>query len=215
VESNPGWHASGQIFENCNCTVICPGHTHFSQPCTHERCKGFWAIRIDEGAMGGVDLAGLRVVIAYDSPQTMIDGGWTEAIVIDSAATEAQRHALESILTGKAGGPWEVLSRFVDQRLPTRYEPIRMEGDETRKAVGVGGLMEGSVEGIRGRDRAQPVTLQNMFNQIHASEQVVARGSSHYRDGAMSFENEGTHGLWSSFSWKVEPASSGTAVKAR
>jgi hypothetical protein len=150
VESNPGWHASGQIFENCNCTVICPGHTHFSQPCTHERCKGFWAIRIDEGAMGGVDLAGLRVVIAYDSPQTMIDGGWTEAIVIDSAATEAQRHALESILTGKAGGPWEVLSRFVDQRLPTRYEPIRMEGDETRKAVGVGGLMEGSVEGIRG-----------------------------------------------------------------
>jgi hypothetical protein len=65
--------------------------------------------------------------------------------------------------------------------------------------------MEGFVEPIRGRDRTQPVTLQNMFNQIHAPEQVVARGSSRYRDGSVSFENEGTHGLWSRFRWKVVP----------
>jgi len=31
---------------------------HFSQHCTHERCLGYWAIRIDEGTFGDVPLAG-------------------------------------------------------------------------------------------------------------------------------------------------------------
>ena len=37
------WWARGLIFENCSCTLVCPGHVHFSQPCTHERCVGYWA----------------------------------------------------------------------------------------------------------------------------------------------------------------------------
>jgi hypothetical protein len=47
---------------------------HFSQNCTHERCKGYWALRIDEGTFGDVSLAGTRAVIAFDTPQRMIDG---------------------------------------------------------------------------------------------------------------------------------------------
>jgi len=33
-----GWHARGLLFENCSCQLVCPGHMHFSQPCTQERC---------------------------------------------------------------------------------------------------------------------------------------------------------------------------------
>lgn len=201
----PDWHAAGLLFESCNCTVVCPGHTHFSQNCTHERCTGFWAIRVDEGRWGdAVELAGVRAVVTYDSPQRMIDGGWSEAIVLDAGASDAQRDAMERILTGEAGGPWEVLGRFVARRLPTRVEPIRIDDEEALKRVAVEGLIEGTVEPIRGRDRAQPVTLRNMFNQIHAPEQVVARGSSRYRDGDLAFDNEGTHGLWSRFRWEVQ-----------
>jgi len=199
-----GWHASGLLFENCNCTVVCPGHTHFSQNCTHERCVGLWAVRVDEGAWEDVDLAGVRAVVAYDSPQRMIDGGWTEAIVLDGGAQPAQREAMERILTGASGGPWEVLDRFVGRRLPTRVESIRIDDEASLKRVAVEGLLEGAVEPIRGRDRSRPVTLQNMFNQIHAPEQVIARGSSRYADGTLSFENQGTHGLWSHFRWRVD-----------
>ena len=198
------WHASGLLFENCNCTVVCPGHTHFSQSCTHERCVGFWAVRVDEGAWGDVSLAGVRALVGYESPQRMIDGGWTEAIVLDAEATAPQRDAMERILDGRAGGPWEVLARFVGTRLPTRVAAIRIEDRQTLKAVAVEGLMEGRIEAVRGRDRGRPVTLLNMFNQIHASEQVIARGSSRYQGGTLAFENEGTHGLWSRFDWRVE-----------
>lgn len=203
--SHPAWSAAGLLFENCNCTVVCPGHTHFSQNCTHERCLGFWAVRVDEGRWGDdVDLAGVRAVVTYDAPQRMIDGGWREGLILDAAATPAQREALETILTGAAGGPWQLLGRFVAERIPTRIAPIVIDDEEAVKRLAVEGLIEGAIEGVRGRDRTQPVTFRNMFNQIHAAEQVVARGGSRYRDGDFAYQNEGTHGLWSRFSWAVE-----------
>ena len=45
TDTPAGWWARGLIFENCACTLVCPGHMHFSQLCTHERCKGYWAFR--------------------------------------------------------------------------------------------------------------------------------------------------------------------------
>src|SRR5690606_7877200 len=65
------WWARGLIFENCACSLVCPGHMHFSQNCTHDRCKGYWALRFDEGTFGGVPLAGTRALIAFDTPQRM------------------------------------------------------------------------------------------------------------------------------------------------
>jgi len=101
------------------------------------------------------------------------------------------------------GGPWEVLSRFVGTRLPTRVLPIRILEEERSKRIVVGDVLDGAVSWIRGRDRAAPVTFENMFNQIHASTMVVGRGSSRYDDGQIVIATEGTHGLWSHFRWAV------------
>src|SRR6476646_6202953 len=105
------WWARGLIFENCSCTLVCPGHMHFSQNCTHERCRGFWAVRFDAGSFGTTPLAGAKAVIAFDTPQRMIDGGWTETVIIDDGASPDQRAALEALLCGQAGGPWEKLAQ--------------------------------------------------------------------------------------------------------
>lgn len=198
------WWAKGLLLENCNCQVVCPGHMHFSNKCTHERCVGYWALRVDEGAYGEVDLAGLSAVIAYDCPQHMISGGWTEVVILDEAASNAQREAAEAILTGQAGGPWEVLDRFVERRLPTRTLPIDIADEGAVKRIVIEGLLEGTVENIQGRDRDRPVTFQNIFNQIHASTQVIARGSTTYDDGEIVIANEGTHALYSDFDWAVD-----------
>lgn len=199
-----GWWGRGLLFENCNCQLVCPGHLHFQQLCTHERCLGYWAVRFDEGRFGDATLAGTRAVIAYDSPRKMIDGNWTEALLIDEQASEAQRAALESIFTGRSGGPWAVLARFVSRWLPTRYVPIRIEESEQSKRVVIEGLLQGNVEDIRGRDRSKPVVFENLFNQIHPPKQMLARGTTRYDDGTILFDTEGTHGLYSSFHWVVE-----------
>ncbi|HEX9728447.1 MAG TPA: DUF1326 domain-containing protein [Gemmatimonadales bacterium] len=200
------WWVRGLLFENCNCQIVCPGHVHFDQLCTHERCLGYWGIAMHEGRFGDVDLAGRAAVVAYDSPQHMIDGGWTQRLIIDESATPAQRDAVEAILNGDAGGPWAVLARFVGRRVETRYLPIQIVDDAKSKALRIGGVVEASLEALRGRDRAGVVTFENMFNQIHAPSQVIARGSTAYDDGEIRVTTQGTHGLYSQFEWTVTDA---------
>ena len=97
--STRNWWAKGLSFENCSCQLVCPGHMHFEQLCTHERCLDYWAIRIKAGEFGHIPLADLRAVIAFDAPQHMISGDWTEIILIDENATSEQRAALETIFS--------------------------------------------------------------------------------------------------------------------
>jgi hypothetical protein len=208
----PAWWARGELFENCNCTLVCPGHMHFSQHCTHDHCLGYWAVRIDDGVYGEVPLGGLRAIVAFDvagaggaagTGVRMIDGNWTEVVIVDEAASGAQRAALEAILQGRAGGPWEVLARFVARWLDTRYLPIAFEEDGLVRRGRIAGLLDAVVSPIRGRDRATPVRFENIFNQIHGASQVLALGDTTYDDGTIVIRNAGTHGLLSRFEWRV------------
>ena len=195
------WWAEGLLFENCNCAAVCPGHIHFSQKCTHEVCRGFWAIRFEAGRAGDADLAGVDAVVVYEAPQVMVDGGWKQVIIVSDRAEAGQRRAIEEIISGVRGGPWEVLSRFVSDALPTRTAPVTIEDAPGRKSVTIAGILEGAVQAIRGRNRAEPVTFENIYNKIHDSTQVIATGSTRYDDGELVIANDGTHGLWSRFRW--------------
>ncbi|MGQ0736771.1 MAG: DUF1326 domain-containing protein [Acidobacteriota bacterium] len=200
------WWARGLIFENCACTLVCPGHLHFSQLCSHERCKGYWAFRFDEGAFGDVSLAGLKAVLVFETSQRMIDGGWIQSMYIDSGATPAERRALETILTGQAGGPWEKLATFVATQHQIEYRPIDIVDDGATKRLTIAERLTAIVTQIRGRDRSKPVVLENIFNQIHSSRQVLALGDTEYDDGVITIRNAGSHGLFSQFEWAVSGA---------
>ncbi len=199
------WWAKGLLFENCSCQLVCPGHMRFDQLCTHERCRGYWAFRFDEGEVDGVELSGRRAVVAYDSPQRMADGGWTQILLLDESTSEQARDWLERLFAGELGGPWAVLGRFVAERLPTRCLPIEFTSEPMKKTVSIPGILDSNVESIRGRARGEPVRFENIFNQIHASSQVIAFGSARYDDGTIRFETKETHGLWSEFEWRVSP----------
>jgi hypothetical protein len=203
MTSSSAWYARGLIFENCSCALVCPGHMHFSQNCTYERCRGYWAVRIDEGTFGDVSLAGTRALLAFDTPQRMIDGGWRQTIIIDESASDAQRRALETILLGKAGGPWEKLAAFVARRQPTEFRAILFEDEGPVKRGTIADRLRTVVTQIRGRDKSKPVLFENIFNQIHAPTQVIALGDSEYDDGVVKFRNIGSHGLFSQFEWRV------------
>jgi hypothetical protein len=182
--TTPAWHARGLMFENCSCQLVCPGHMHFSNACTHERCVGYWAIRIDEGQFGEVPLSGLKAFIA-------------------EAASPEQRVALDTILTGRAGGSWALLAKFVSRWLGTRFLPIEFFEEDRTKGARIPGLLDTSITEIKGRDRSQPVTFENIFNQIHGSTQVIALGQTQYDDGVIAIRTEKSHGLHSRFEWAV------------
>jgi hypothetical protein len=198
----PKWQLQGLLFENCNCQLVCPGHVRFSQECTFERCVGYWCVKVNSGPQDGVDLAGTVAVIAYDAPKIMIEGNWTESIIIDTSCSDAQANALERILRGDAGGPWQVLARFVGNRVATKRLPIELIDEPTRKGVTIHGLLKSVVETIRGQDREKLVTIDNMYNQVHSTTQVIASGDTEYDDGTIRVNTHGSHGLWSHFNWQ-------------
>ena len=49
---------------------------------------------------------------------------------------------------------------------------------------------------------AKGLMFENIFNQIDASSQVIATGSSKHESDEIRFSIDGTHGLYSRFSWE-------------
>ena len=199
------WRANGLIFENCNCQLLCPAHVSFKQQCTNHRCQGHWAIHVDDGHFGDVDLAGTNGVVVFDAPQRMYEGGWTQACYIDGQAAEPQRAALDDILSGRSGGPWAMLGDFVGSRLETRFVPMRFEDNGREKRLTIPDFFDTSITAIRGADGKAEARLENLYNVIHGPTHFLARGRTRCTDRFFDFGHEETHGLYSRFSWESDP----------
>ena len=208
--SPPPWRATGLLVENCNCQLVCPGHISFKQRCTNERCHGYWAIHIDEGRFGDVDLGETNVVVVFDAPARMYDGGWTQAGYIDARAAGPQREALDDIISGRAGGPWAILTRFVETRIETRFVPMRFEDDGREKRLTIPDLLDSTVRAIRGADGQADARIENLHNVLHGPTHILARGRTRCSDPVFDFGHEQTHGLYSRFAW-AHPRAPATA----
>lgn len=156
------WHLKGQLIETCNCNMFCP--CWYAAPevmvFDQERCLGTVALRVREGKADGTDLAGRTAVIVLDWPgPTIFDGNGTARLWIDGGTNPEQRAALEPILTGKRGGPMEVLSGLVATWLPTKTAEFEVEDDGETVAITV--REGGRIESRRLKDvQGQGLTLR-------------------------------------------------------
>ncbi len=109
------WHIEGDYFESCNCEAICPcrmvGGVSGGRS-TYGICFGVLSWLVRQGHADGLDLGGLAVAftIRYDDDEP--GSPWRFVVHVDERASEEQREALASILTGRLGGdhilrlPW-------------------------------------------------------------------------------------------------------------
>jgi len=113
--SGGAWRISGTYLEVCNCDPICPCRRIDGVAggrSTYGICTGALSWRITEGAIGGVDLASLCVVLVVwysdDEPRSP----WTWVMHVDERASAEQRAVLADVFTGRLGGtplsqfPW-------------------------------------------------------------------------------------------------------------
>ena len=204
--TNATWWVKGMLFENCSCQLLCPAHISFKQICENDRCRGHWAAHVAEGRFGEVVLDGLNVVVVFEAPVRMYEGDWTQTFYIDDRADGAQRDALETIFAGRAGGPWEMLGQFVSTQLESRFVPMRFQDGAREKRLSAPGLFDTTVTAIRGSDGKTNALLSNLYNVIHGAVHVLARGKTRCTDRVFDFTTDGTHGLYSDFSWQVDAA---------
>jgi hypothetical protein len=144
------WKMKGQYLKNCSCLSTCPCDTT-GYPAPNKFCEGMTGMNIQEGHFGEVDLSGLKWVNSYHWPGPLHEGNGTLELFIDEGANEAQRNALLTILTGKAGGSlFEIIASIVTTVHGPYFVKIDWEFDkEKRRArVAIPGFMETTSESL-------------------------------------------------------------------
>lgn len=201
------WQISGQYFETCNCTVLCPCIlTRAKAQPTEDHCDVVMAFSVQHGSFDQVELAGLNAVVVAQTDGPMADGKGRREVYLDSRATDSQRQALEAIFRGEAGGPPAALAQMAPDFLGVTFAPIdfQLEGDSRRVRVGeVGDL---TVAGLPGR--YQDGTSMSLANTTHPVNRDLALAKAgeraHFKDAAFDFDNAGRNGHFAPFDWKNE-----------
>ena len=123
----PEWHFSGDYFENCNCSVVCPCFVSKAAPLTSRPTEGVCDValifHIENGSYDGTTLDGLNVAVAVHTPGPMGEGNWSVAAYIDQRANDKQTEALGAIFTGAAGGPMAQLAPLFGNNLGAETGP--------------------------------------------------------------------------------------------
>jgi hypothetical protein len=138
------WRIKGLSLSTCNCDYGCP--CQFNALPTHGDCRAAVAMHIDEGHFEDVSLAGTTWVGMFDWPGPIHEGNGEAFVVIDPSASDDQRQALLTILSGQETEPgatiFNVFAGTLTKMHDPQFLPITWEGDlETRK----GGF---SIDGI-------------------------------------------------------------------
>ncbi len=97
------WEFKSHTYASCNCAVNCG--CQFQLPSTHGYCQSAFVGTISEGYFNDTPLAGLNWAGLYMWPGEIAAGNGKRQIVVYEGADEAQRIALETIISGEACAP--------------------------------------------------------------------------------------------------------------
>ena len=146
------WRMRGLEIANCNCAWGCP--CQFNALPTHGHCRAMTGMRVDEGYFGEVPLAGVKWVGMFAWPGPIHEGRGEAAVVIDPAASEAQRTALLTILSGQETEPgatiFNVFATVLETMHPPQFLPIDFEVDIDRRRghLRVAGVLDTAISPI-------------------------------------------------------------------
>lgn len=125
------WEFKSETYDNCNCAINCG--CQFNLPSTHGHCQSAFVGHVVGGHFNDTPLGGLDWAALYKWPGEIKDGNGQRQIVIDERADEAQRSALEKIISGATGPPFgnlfAVFASTCAKSFETLFLPIRLEAD--------------------------------------------------------------------------------------
>jgi hypothetical protein len=172
------WSLEGSYFESCSCNVVCPCTASLALGATNDRCKVVLVFHVKNGDVEGVDVSGLTVVAAADTPKVMSDGNWRLGVFIDAAASDEQTEKLGAVFSGALGGPMQALSPLVGENLGVQKVPITVEENGLTHSVRVGDAVDLEIEDVVpfGVESGEPAKLTGIFHPA-GSELTVAHAT--------------------------------------
>jgi hypothetical protein len=203
------WRLSGDYFENCNCSIVCPCLVSTKPQLTSKPTQGVCNVplifHIDRGNYGDVPLDGLNVAVVAHTPGPMGEGGWTAAAYIDERADDRQTEALGAIFTGAAGGPMAVLAPLIATNLGAKKAPIKYKIDGKKRSAEIPGVLKMAVEPLptMREDGELWAATGHPVNPDKLVFAVGAQGNT-YADHGMRWDNSGRNAHYAPINWSSE-----------
>lgn len=200
------WSLTGDYFENCNCSVVCPclfspAPQLTSRP-TEGDCHVALLFHIDKGAYGEVRLDGLNVAVCASTDGPMGAGNWTGATYVDERADGKQTEAIGAIFSGASGGPMAAFAPLFGKSLGVKKAPIAFKIDGKVRSGEIPGILSMSVE---------PLPTMAEGGEIWASTGhpvspkrlalAVGRQGSTWTDYGLRWDNSGRNGHYAPIDW--------------
>ncbi len=199
------WRLEGTYFENCNCDMACPCTlSGLTAPADNDRCNVVLIFHIDSGEVDGIDVSGLTVAMAADTPRVMGEGNWRVGLFMDAAASAGQAEALGAVFGGQKGGAFEALAPLISEMLGMETAPIEYADDGRRHRVKIGDLLEMEVEDFVSQfsETGQPVKVSGVGfpNDTLTTGRAVSSRMSAF---GLEFANDGKNSFSAPFSWSA------------
>jgi hypothetical protein len=194
------WLFKSETYNNCNCAVNCG--CQFTLPSTHGYCQSALVGNIVEGQFNDTSLVGLRWAGLYKWPGEIADGNGKRQIVIDERADDAQRVAIETIVSGEACEPlsnfFSVFASTCSDFCDTLFLPIGLEANlELRTAtVDIPDIMKSSGKPIINKFNDQPfhVALARPSGSFEFTYAEIGQGTTSVTGNMeMAFEDSWAH----------------------
>src|SRR5690242_17830720 len=190
------WKLKGEYMKNCNCIATCPCDT-VGVPYPDKGCEGMAGMHVIEGRFGDTPLDGLNWIVTYSWPGALHEGNGSVQALIDERATEDQRTALLTILSGKAGNKWfEILSAIVTTVHPPLFVPIdwMFNKDKRMASVKVAGALSTVVRPLTvPADGSEQRVIVRMPNGMEYREFEVAQATELSGTAAIKFAYKNRH----------------------
>ena len=200
------WQFSGDYFENCSCSVVCPCLVSKAAPLTSRPTEGVCNVpvvfHIESGKYGSVALNGLNVALAIQTPGPMAEGNWSVAAYIDERADDKQAEALGAIFSGAAGGPMAAFAPMIGKNLGMKKVPITYRVVGKTRSAEIPGILHMSVDPLPTLHPSGEMWA-NTGHPISPEKLAFAMGASgnSFSDHGMRWDNSGKNGHYAPIRW--------------
>ena len=170
------WSMHGPEIANCNCDFSCP--CQFNALPTYGDCRAMTAMRVDKGHFGDMDLSGVSWCGMFAWPKAIHEGNGEAFVVISDHATQAQRSALLTILSGQETVPGATIFSVFAPTLTKMHDPVfapiefDLDLDKRKGSVRIANVLDTTIEPIKnpitGQDHRARVVLPNGFEYREA-----------------------------------------------
>ena len=200
------WRFTGDYFENCNCSVVCPCLVSKAAPLSSRPTEGVCDVvaifHIDKGSYGDVLLDGLNVAVAIHTPGPMGDGNWSVGAYIDERADDKQTEALGAIFAGAAGGPMAAFAPLISNNLGAKKVPISFRIEGKMRSAEIPGILYMAVEPLPTMHPSGEMWAST-GHPISPDKLALAMGASGstFTDHGMRWDNSGKNGHYAPINW--------------